>query len=542
MANTPPDIFPSEPEDEALDRLITDFSSTFAGGAVFNSRPGSTIHAIFQTIAQDSVKAYDLGQFAIGLGFLSFSEGAYLDAKALEFGVERSAPIAATTTLTFIGDVGTLIPAGTSVSTEGNQQTGDEGISFFTVGDVIIDLDGEVTVTATAELAGAIGNVAAGDINVLETPIEGIADVYNEQASLGGVDTESDEVFREKVLAKARSLPRSGNVETLYVLALSDPEVGTAYVKDFWFTYDGSDGNGTALVVVGGIAVPYVTATGVDRIQTLLDPTVKLLISFEESGIIGTDFTLNSSTPLEGAASAILDTGVGTPANVIVPKVLDLSAWDNPLDEIRIFTRRYTASTTIGSVVVRLISPGGVGVGYTSATISAANFNALTNVTSLGVIQLPRSAFTNTGTFSWASIGSIEVILNPAAGQSATVEVDGIRIIRKFGGFSGGLAPIHTQVTVKSVRVLSIDITANIALRAGADPVSATTEIREALIEHVARKSPGSTIYLAEIANIIYDTPNVVDYNTILINGAAANLVLAPDQRPTLNSFSPTII
>ncbi|GAW28516.1 baseplate J/gp47 family protein, partial [Carboxydocella sp. ULO1] len=117
-------------------------------------------------------------------GFASTTFGQYLDLRCEEHGITRRTAVKATGQVTFTGTPGTLIPAGTQVSTASSETT--PAIFFVTKSDATIGTGGTVTVDIEAVEPGASGNVAAGTITILAQPVAGITSVNNVATTSGG--------------------------------------------------------------------------------------------------------------------------------------------------------------------------------------------------------------------------------------------------------------------------------------------------------------------------------------------------------------------
>ncbi len=125
--------------------------------------------------------------------FLSTSTGVSLDRNSLVSRIRNRASIV---TLIFSGTNGTIISSGTQVDA-------DNGIRFATNEEVTI-ANGAASVLATASVTGMSGNVQPDTVTSLVTAISGVASVTNPASATGGLDLETDPVFR------ARSLRREG--------------------------------------------------------------------------------------------------------------------------------------------------------------------------------------------------------------------------------------------------------------------------------------------------------------------------------------------
>ncbi len=139
--------------------------------------------------------------------FVSSAEGISLDRRCQNLGLMRHIATPARGIVTFVGADGTDILQGVDV------QTGT-GIVFRTIEAGTIDSSGEVDVLVQAVESGAVGNVGVGSIYRLVSPISGVAEVRNEDATSGGRDTETDMEFRERYY---RSIAKPGGSSVLAV-------------------------------------------------------------------------------------------------------------------------------------------------------------------------------------------------------------------------------------------------------------------------------------------------------------------------------------
>lgn len=134
---------------------------------------------------------------AVKIMHYMFAYGIYLDYHAIASGLTRRRAVAAAGELTITGSPGTVIPAGFlfAVPASGDQSA----ISFTTEDEVTIGLDGTVKVTARAQEAGTIGNVAADTIVIMVQPISGIENITNTEAFTGGATEEDDDTLRKRI-------------------------------------------------------------------------------------------------------------------------------------------------------------------------------------------------------------------------------------------------------------------------------------------------------------------------------------------------------
>ncbi|MGF7045676.1 putative phage protein gp47/JayE [Paenibacillus sp. DS2015] len=226
-----------------------------------DKRQGSITNDLLSPAAIEFMRAYTEIDNVIAFGFAETTYGPFLDMRAREYGLTRKAAVKSTGSLTFTGPDDTLIVAGTIASTGG-----DSPVYFVTNVDATIT-GGSVTVTTTAQDAGARGNVGSGTILTLMGDLVGIVTVTNATAFEGGVDAESDESLLARYLERARKPATSGNANQYRQWALEIPGVSDAKVYPIW------NGPGTVKVVLLDDDKTAPDQTIIDAAQTYIDPT-----------------------------------------------------------------------------------------------------------------------------------------------------------------------------------------------------------------------------------------------------------------------------
>ena len=168
-----------------------------------------------------------------------------LDLHADKWGMKRRAAVQAKAILQMTGDDGTEIPAGFAVSTAASYNR--PSISFTT--DQAVTLRAEpVSVTITAVDAGADGNVGAHTIVIVDAPIKGLATIDNAAPAFGGIDEESDESLRERVVEyeQTQGVSFVGSYIDYKRWALEVTGVGAVQVQG------GEDGDCTVKLILTG--------------------------------------------------------------------------------------------------------------------------------------------------------------------------------------------------------------------------------------------------------------------------------------------------
>ena len=180
--------------------------------------------------------------------FLETAAGTELEYRAEERGLVRKSAKIAEGTLSFGRNTALWysveIPQGTVASTEG-------GVRFFTTASAVLEA-GELSVSAAAkaEEGGRDGNAAPGAICVLVTPPSGIETVTNSAAFSGGVDAETDEELRERLLESCKNSSNGTNADYYRQCALKHDGVYSVSV------IPRGRGAGTVDLYLGGVGAP----------------------------------------------------------------------------------------------------------------------------------------------------------------------------------------------------------------------------------------------------------------------------------------------
>lgn len=179
------------------------------------------------------------------------------------------------------------------------------------------------TVSVTAEVAGSVGNVPAGTITQILSPLSPPPTVTNPASTTAGADVESDDRFRQRILAEYEKAAGAGNVSDYVNLALAIPEIGFVTVQPIW------NGAGTVRLIITDQQNHTLPASVVTSVQNMLDPVPQ-----QGAGLapIGANVTVVTPTglPVVVAAKIVfdpnysLDGAAGTiPTRVAIQAALD---------------------------------------------------------------------------------------------------------------------------------------------------------------------------------------------------------------------------
>lgn len=168
----------------------------------------------------------------------------YVDYHAETCGIARKKATKATGSITITGKAGTEIPAGSRFSTV--SVNGNIAVEFISKKEAVIDEDGIVEIFIEAVESGKSGNVAAGTVILMSTPINGVNSVVNELATSGGLDEETSEALVDRIAEyeAAQGMSFVGNIADYKRWALEVDGVGSVQV------IDAQDGSGLVTLII----------------------------------------------------------------------------------------------------------------------------------------------------------------------------------------------------------------------------------------------------------------------------------------------------
>ena len=198
--------------------------------------------------------------------FVLYSYGEYLDDHGDAFGVTRKDQVAATGVVRFTGDPDVIIAPGTQVAAPTTELEAEE-VTFEVVGEGdVIPAGGTLDLPVQAREPGAQSNVAALAVNLLMTPIDGIATVSNLDPISGGADVEQDDPLRERILLEMRAQGGGGTVNQFERWSLEYPGIGAVTVQPL------PAGPGTVRVMALDMEGKPVSVQLMEGLQQYLDP------------------------------------------------------------------------------------------------------------------------------------------------------------------------------------------------------------------------------------------------------------------------------
>lgn len=209
--------------------------------------------------------AYALEEYYLSLNqvqrsaFVQTAVGSDLDLLAVIAGLTRYPASAAVRLGVFDAEV----PIGSRFSTI----NGANSINFIATETAEVEdpTEGDYYYQLTAETPGTIGNDYAGPILPINT-IPGLGSAQITDILVPGDDTETDEVFRERIIEALNERPFGGNIASYRQFVPSIDGVGSVQVYPTW------NGGGTVkLSILGSDWLPA-TSEVVENVQNAVDP------------------------------------------------------------------------------------------------------------------------------------------------------------------------------------------------------------------------------------------------------------------------------
>jgi uncharacterized phage protein gp47/JayE len=126
--------------------------------------------------------------------------------------------------LRIIGNTDVVVPIGTVL-------TGPSGVPYRTTEEGLIGFDGTGSSHAAALTAGTVGNLPAGTLMNLETGIPGVETIETAGDMTGGVEQETDDQLRERILFRIQNPPMGGSQADYVRWAMAVPGVTRAWAS-----------------------------------------------------------------------------------------------------------------------------------------------------------------------------------------------------------------------------------------------------------------------------------------------------------------------
>lgn len=203
-------------------------------------------------------------QNTIRLAFPQTSYDEYLDMLGEFKDVYRNAPTKAAGLLDITGSDGSYLPQGLIIYTESYN---NPPIGFIVLESADVGHTGQAKASVQCLEAGTIGNVAANTIIIPDGAVPGIASITNPDPMTGGTNLETDEAFRERVMA-AYEESLSGSDGDYIRWAKKVPGVGQVYVIPEWEGF----GTGTTKLLIMDSNGQPANGTLISQVQAYIAP------------------------------------------------------------------------------------------------------------------------------------------------------------------------------------------------------------------------------------------------------------------------------
>ena len=238
---------------------------------------GSILNDLYGTVSLEVDRVYDRVHTELPASVLpSTTTGDWLDDWADSIGLVRKDESRASGAVTFTVDASpdaaeVAIPLGAEVAAPAPAANADELGFTTTEAGTIPAGGGSVTLPVVAIEAGALSNVPANAVTILESDVSGegntfISRITNESPISGGADVEDDDSLRGRVLLKLAGAGGAGNVTDYVNWCLAEPGVGGVTVQPNW------NGPGTVRCVIVTTAGDAAGPELIGRLQQRLDP------------------------------------------------------------------------------------------------------------------------------------------------------------------------------------------------------------------------------------------------------------------------------
>lgn len=211
-----------------LEELYQELAAEFQSRTGLSAAGCGDLAARFYAVAAQLYGLYAQEEWTRRQCFPQTAEGDELDKHGWMRSVFRREAVAACGTVRFFADgdrkLAVQIPAGTVCMTAG-------GVRFVTLeGAVIPAGETQVDVPVQAAQAGSAGNVPAGTVLFLAVPPLGVVACSNPGSMTGGLDRETDDSLRERVLDSYRRLANGANSAFYHQSAMAFDGVGAVTV------------------------------------------------------------------------------------------------------------------------------------------------------------------------------------------------------------------------------------------------------------------------------------------------------------------------
>jgi uncharacterized phage protein gp47/JayE len=473
---------------------------------------------------------------ALRRGFAETTFGIHLERRAAEHGLDpvRIAAVASKVTIRFTAPAGTVIPIGTRVSTAATasvpaQVFATDVQATIAVGQTTVD------VAATAEVAGTRGNVGAGQLIFLATPVAGVTAVTNPAGATGGADQETDAALLVRYLAKVRSPSAGGNRADYVNWALAVAGVGGVNVS---FPGEGTpavENGGVRVSLIGSNKTPASLAVQDAVLTAIVDPRRLGPYQAEAFAISGNGVTIDATQGDDDGNSAKMVYDAAGNGQITHQNLHQQLAQPG----IWMVRPRAKVSSAAGATPFFRVGVWNLATGnWAKSSPSAADGTAVRDYRANELaVAFPDATYEllwPSVDFYWNGQDALEArIIRLQADNATQVWVDVVRYRSAFSSDVGvGKSPAGARVQVTAAAPIAIAVAATLTYKPGyvkANVDAAVSAALDAYLKSLAF-TVNNDVQYARIGTTILDTPGVQDYTGLTVNGGAANIVVTAEQ------------
>ena len=502
-----PEYLVDQTEESIRQRMLNNLPSDL------DKSEGSFIWDAVSPAAIELALAALWAQEVLRRGFASTTFGPYLDLRAEEHGITRRPAVKATGQVKFTGTTGTVVPAGTRVATPADAITGTPSVEFVTTATATIDSTGVVTVNVEAVEAGAAGNVPAGAISLMVTPVPGVTSVTNLAATSGGLDTEDDASLLARFLQRVRSPSSSGNKADYIRWASEVPGVGGVSVVPVKY------GPGTVSVAIIGLDKKPASQELVDAVQDYIAPPHRLSTEAENMTIGG------AGTSIDGTAVKMIynASGPGTIRYALHPILPQLGIW-----RLKVVAE---VDSTAGDNNLLQIGVWNIsGAGWATTTPTGSDPALVT----LRASDMHTDYAEHMLEFYWNGQDQIELQIDRLTTDTTTIVwVDRVDLVSAFSRDDGdGLAPIGARVYVEPAVAVMISVSVTLTYATGVNQALVRAAVEQAIRDYITSLAfaVNNDVIYTQVGSTILSVQGVVDYSNLLVNGGTTNIVIGEQE------------
>lgn len=467
-------------------------------------------------------------QQVLQFGFAQTTYGSYLDLRAEEHGITRLPARAAAGVVTLTGAPGTLVPAGTRVSTASTDLAA--AILFRTLTPLTIGTEGMADAAVVAVDSGATGNVGAGTVLFVVDRISGLTGVKNAAPITGGLDAESDAALLARYLQRVQSPSAGGNKADYVSWALAVAGVGGVSVVPV------KDGPGTVRIAIIDQNKGPASQSLVDDVQNYIAPPWVNGVEAESITIGGAGGSLDTTQPDASGGACVKLVYSSDDAGALTESSLHAILQQPGIWQARVRCKVDGNSGTgdLLQLGIYSVSAGDWAVTTPSGTTPAlATYRATDLGTSFQEVFLD---------FYWNGSDLLELRgVREQSDQVTMLWVDRITYRSIFSQDSGeAKAPIGARVTVVPATSVLINVTAGLALASGYDRASVCAAVQSniAAYLHSTAFASDNTVRYTKIGEAILNTTGVRDYTGLTVNGGSGNIAIDVQAVPVLGTVT----